>query len=139
MKNCLEVQEEQGKDINFFGQSLDQVDVENYQLALFGPKEPPDKHLHMSFVIHSYSAIFPKQKNQSKDRNNGIVTQPSANQRTIIKSNSIFKLKLCFNSNMPFLIFKVEPFIPYLMKPSSGIEKIWLLYIPHLNTTMVPV
>ena len=25
---------------------------------------------------------------------------------------------------MPFLIIKVEPFIPYLMKPSSGIEKI---------------
>ena len=25
---------------------------------------------------------------------------------------------------MPFLIFKVEPFIPYLMKPSSEIEKI---------------
>ena len=78
MKTCLEVQEDQGKDINFPGQSLDQVDVENYQLALFGPKEPPDKHPHMSFVIHSDSAFLPKQENSSTDRNNGIATQLSA-------------------------------------------------------------
>ena len=123
MKTCLEEQEDQVKNINFPGQSLDQVDVENYQLALFGPKEPPDKHPHMSFVIHSDSAIFPKQENSSKDKNNGILTQLSATQRIIIKSNSIFILKLRFNSNIPFLIIKVEPFIPYLIKPSSGTEK----------------
>ena len=103
MKTCLEEQEDQGKNINFSGQSLDQVEVENYQLALFGPKEPPDKHPHMSFVICSDSAIFPKQENSSKDRNNGILTQLSATQSTTIKINSIFILKLCFNSKMPFL------------------------------------
>ena len=38
MKTFLEEQEDQGNNITFSGQSLDQVDVENYQLALFKTK-----------------------------------------------------------------------------------------------------
>ena len=63
LRTCHEEQEAQGKSINYPRKNKDQVDVDNCYLALFEPKEPPDKHPYMSFAIHSDSAIFPKQEN----------------------------------------------------------------------------
>ena len=92
--------------------------------GIFEPKEPPGKYPHMFFSIHFYFAIIPQQENSSEDRNNGIVIQLFTTQKTIKNCNSIFIPKLFSQLQYALSDNKKEPFIPYLIKPTSGDEKI---------------